>query len=165
MASCHGDGTIRLLDDDQQLQGFRYVVKQNQPTYKFAISSCGQWVATAHSTYVRLWRLPSSDQDQEVLPLQDQDCMSVIEGFTRTVVDVVWRPSKLEFATASAEGSIRAWQVAEETDGSGRVSVRLLWSSGPATLATSGAIFHDNVGLSSTNRQLLKQRGATLVAD
>lgn len=91
--------------------------------------------------------------------------MSVIEGFTRTVVDVVWRPSKLEFATASAEGSIRAWQVAEETDGSGRVSVRLLWSSGPATLATSGAIFHDNVGLSSTNRQLLKQRGATLVAD
>ncbi|KAG9067049.1 hypothetical protein KI688_012961 [Linnemannia hyalina] len=169
VASCHGDGTIILWDDDQQLQGFRYIVEQDQECYKFAFSSCGQWVATTHDTSVRLWRLPSPDQDQktlplqdqEALPLQDQDCVSVFEGFTGDVRDIVWRPNKLEFATASEEGSIRAWRVVEDSNGPGRVSIRLLWSSGPAVLAASGAVLNDTIGLSAINRKLLEQRGAT----
>ncbi|KAF9339658.1 hypothetical protein BGZ91_005176 [Linnemannia elongata] len=161
VASCHGDGTIRLWDDDQQLQGFQYILKQDQESYQFAFSSCAQWVATAHRTCVRLWRLPSLDQDQQALPLQDQDCVSVIEGFTKVIVDVVWRPNKLEFVTVSHEGSIRAWRVVEDRDGSGRVSVELVWSSGPAVLVVSGAVLDDVVGLSAINRRLLEQRGAT----
>ncbi|KAF8932180.1 hypothetical protein BGZ47_011519 [Haplosporangium gracile] len=159
-ASCHGDGAIRLWDDDQQLQGFRYILKQDQYIYKFAFSSCGQWVATGHSTCVRLWRMPSPDQDRQELPLQDQDCVSVIEGFTGYVKDVVWRPNKLEFTTACFEGSIRAWRVVESSE-SGRVSVQLLWSSGPAVLAPSRAMLNNTVGLSAINRKLLEQRGAT----
>ncbi|OAQ28571.1 WD40 repeat-like protein [Linnemannia elongata AG-77] len=165
VVSCHGDGSIRLWDDDQQLQGFRYILQQDEKSYRFAFSSCGQWVATTHNTTVRLWRLPTQDQDHQTSSLQDQDCVSVIEGFTRAVGDVVWRPNKLEFATASYEGSIRAWRVVEDTNGSGKVCVRLLWSSGPATLATSGAILHDTVGLSPVNRKLLEQRGAISVTD
>ncbi|KAG9067048.1 hypothetical protein KI688_012960 [Linnemannia hyalina] len=161
VASCHGDGAIRLWDDEQQLQGFRYILKQDQECYKFAFSSCGQWVATTHSTSVRLWRLLSSYQDREALPLQDQDCMSTIEGFTEAVNDIVWRPNKLEFATTSAEGSIRAWRVVEDSNGSGRVSIRLLWSSGPAVLVASGVILNDVIGLGAMNRMLLVQRSAT----
>ncbi|KAF9338635.1 hypothetical protein BGZ91_008338 [Linnemannia elongata] len=164
MTSCHGDGSIRLWDDDQQLQGFRYILKQDQYSYKFAFSSCGQWIATTHRSCVRLWRLQSQVQNQQLLPLQDQDCVSVIGGFTRPVEDVVWRPDKLEFATASDEGSIRAWRVVEDTK-SGRVSVRLLWSSGQALLSASGAILHGTVGLSPIDRKLLEQRGAISVAD
>ncbi|KAF9124453.1 hypothetical protein BGX30_000930 [Mortierella sp. GBA39] len=160
VASCHGDGTIRLWDD-QQLQGFRYILKQDRESYQFAFSSCGQWVTTAHSTSVRLWRLPSPDQDQEALPLQDQDCVSVIEEFTGAVRYVVWRPNKLEFAMASYEGSIRAWRVVEDKDGPGRVSVDLVWSSGPAVLVASGAVLNDVIGLGAMNRRLLEQRGAT----
>ncbi|OAQ35028.1 WD40 repeat-like protein [Linnemannia elongata AG-77] len=161
VTSCHGDGNIRLWDIDQQLQGFRYILKQDQKSYRFAFSSCGQWVATTHSNCVRLWRLPSPDQDQEALPLQNQDCVSVIEGFTSNVEDVAWNPTKLEFATASYEGSIRAWRVVDDNDGLGRVSVRLLWSFGPAPLFTSGAVLNDVVGLSPINRKVLEQRGAT----
>ncbi|KAG9066993.1 hypothetical protein KI688_012905 [Linnemannia hyalina] len=160
VASSLGDGNIRLWDDDQQLQGFRYILKQDRRTFQFAFSSCGQWVATAHSTSVRLWRLPSLDQDQEAPPLQDQDCVSVIEGFTSDVNDVVWRPNKLEFATASDEGSIRAWRVVENKDGSGRVSVDLVWSSGLAVLVASGAVLNGVIGLGVANRRLLEQRGA-----
>ncbi|KAG9067040.1 hypothetical protein KI688_012952 [Linnemannia hyalina] len=159
VASCNGDGTIQLWDDDQQLQGFQYIVKQDQGTYKFAFSSCGQWVATTHRASVRLWRLPSPDQDQEAPPLQDHDCVIVVEGFAGDVSDVVWRPNRLEFATASSEGSIRAWRVVD-SNGSGRVSVRLLWSSGHAVLAASGAVLKDTLGLSVISRKLLEQRGA-----
>ncbi|KAG9067035.1 WD repeats region domain-containing protein [Linnemannia hyalina] len=165
VASCQGDGIIRLWEDDQKLQGFRYILKQNRFINRFAFSSCGQWIATTHLTSVRLWRLPSPDQDQEALPLQDQDCASVIEGFTGDVWDVVWRPNKLEFATAGEEGSIRAWRVVEDKDGSGRVSIRLLWSSGPAVLTASGAVLNDTIGLSTTNHKLLQQRGATGSSD
>ncbi|KAG9063885.1 hypothetical protein KI688_003999 [Linnemannia hyalina] len=161
VASCHRDGDIRLWDGDQQLQGFRYILKQDREIYQFAFSSCGQWLATAHSASVRLWRLPSPDQEQEALPLQDQDCVSVIEGFTGVVSDVVWRPNKLEFSTASYEGSIRTWRVVEDSNGSGRVSIRLSWSSGPVVLAASCAVLDDTVGLSVINRRLLEQRGAT----
>ncbi|KAK3836394.1 MAG: WD40-repeat-containing domain protein [Linnemannia elongata] len=161
LASCHGDGSIRLWDDDQQLQGFRYIVNQERRTYRFAFSSCGRWVATAHGTSVRLWRLPIPDQDQQTLSLQDQDCASVIEGFTKGVYGIVWRPKKLEFATASSEGSIRTWRLVEDKVGSGRISVDLVWSSGPSSFAASGAVFNDVVGLSAMNRRLLEQRGAT----
>ncbi|KAK5814778.1 WD40-repeat-containing domain protein [Linnemannia elongata] len=160
VASCHGDGSIRLWDDDQQLQGFRYILNQDLRIHRFAFSSCGQWVATTHETCVRLWKLSSPDQDQRAFPLQDQDCVSVIEEFTRAAGYVIWKPNRLEFATASYEGSICAWRVVEDTNGSGRVSVRLLWSSGPATLAASGALLHDTVGLSTMNRKLLELRGA-----
>ncbi|KAF9299266.1 hypothetical protein BGZ88_011481 [Linnemannia elongata] len=161
VASSHGDGTIRLWDDDQQLQGSRYILKQDRFTTRFAFSSCGQWVATIHNTIVRLWRLPSLDQDLQVLPLHDQDCVSVIEGFTHYVKDIFWRPNNLEFATVSDEGSIRAWRVVESNNGSGRVSVELMWSNGPSSFAASGAILNDVVGLSAMNRRLLEQRSAT----
>ncbi|KAK5814761.1 WD40-repeat-containing domain protein [Linnemannia elongata] len=159
VASCHGDGNIRLWDDDQQLQGFRYILKQDEEIYQFAFSSCGQWVATTHDSCVRLWRLPFSGQDLQALPLQNQDCASVIEG-TTYVKDVVWRPNKLEFATTSYEGSIRAWRMVEDKDGSGGVSVELVWSSGPAVLVASGTVLNDVVGLSAMNRRMLQQSGA-----
>ncbi|KAK5829466.1 hypothetical protein F5H01DRAFT_18818 [Linnemannia elongata] len=161
VASCHGDKNIRIWNDDQQLRGFRYVLKQNHLIYKFAFSSCGQWIATTHKTFVRLWRLPSPDQDQQILPLKDRDCVSTIEGFTKHVSDVVWRPNKLEFATVCFGESIRTWRVVEDNNGSGRVSVELMWSYGPSSFTASGAILNDVVGLSVANRRLLEQRGAT----
>ncbi|KAG9066992.1 hypothetical protein KI688_012904 [Linnemannia hyalina] len=160
-ASCDGDGTIRLWDYNQQHQSLRYILKEDQEGSQLTFSSCSQWVTTAHNTSVRLWKLPSPEHGQQALPLQVQDCVSVIEGFTRSVNDVVWRPNTLEFATASIEGSIRAWRVVEDNDGSGRVSVDLVWSSGPAVLVASGAVLNGVVGLSAMNRRLLEQRGAT----
>ncbi|KAK3823899.1 MAG: WD40-repeat-containing domain protein [Linnemannia elongata] len=161
LVTCHQNGSIRLWDDDPQLQDFRYILKQEKHTDKFAFSFCGQWVATAYVTIVRLWKLPSQDQDQQAIPLQDQDCVSVIEGFTSFVNDVVWRPNKLEFTTACHDGTVRAWRVVEDNNRSGRVSVELIWSSGPAMLVASGAALNDVVGLSAMNRRLLEQRGAT----
>ncbi|KAG9066999.1 hypothetical protein KI688_012911 [Linnemannia hyalina] len=155
----HKDGSIQLWDDELQI--FHVILDQDWEICQFASSSCGQWVTTGHSTSVRLWRMPSPDQGQQTLSLQGQVCVSAIEGFTGAVKDLVWRPNKLEFATASYEGSIRAWRVVEDKDGSGRVSVDLVWSSGPAVPVASGAVLNDVVGLSAVNRRLLEQRGAT----
>lgn len=50
-------------------------------------------------------------------------------------------------------------------DTSGRVfSVDLVWSSGLAVLAASGAVLNDVIGLSAMNRRLLEQRDATRLA-
>lgn len=87
--------------------------------------------------------------------------MSVIRGFSRAVVDVVWRPNKLEFATVCYGESVRAWRVVEDNNESERVSVELMWASGTSSFAASGAVLQDVVGLSAMNRKFLEQCGGT----
>ncbi|KAK3819071.1 MAG: hypothetical protein JOS17DRAFT_794203 [Linnemannia elongata] len=69
--------------------------------------SPGNWnqIATDNGNTAIRWS-PSPDLDQEVLPLDDQDCVSVIEGFAGPVVDAFWRPNRLEFVTSTASGAV-----------------------------------------------------------
>ncbi|KAG0375536.1 hypothetical protein BGX24_008961 [Mortierella sp. AD032] len=87
---------------------------------------------------------------------------TTVEGFFGDVRKVTWRPNTTEFATASEDGSIRAWKVEEEE--SGNVSVQLLWGYGGTSFTAPGAVLVGSVGLSTTNRNLLEQRGAIFVA-
>ncbi|KAG9061169.1 hypothetical protein KI688_007507 [Linnemannia hyalina] len=119
--------------------------------YGVAFSSCGQWIVIRSDRSIRLWNFVAR------YGAQTWRCMAVIEEFFGQVNSVAWRPGLLEFATGCDDGSIRVWKVLEK---SGRVSVQMIWSSGPAVLASTGTIIADAVGLSTTNRALLKQRGA-----
>ncbi|KAK3830624.1 MAG: WD40-repeat-containing domain protein [Linnemannia gamsii] len=82
---------------------------------------------------------------------------TTIEGFFDVVITVAWRPKTTELATTNEDGSIRTWKVQEE---SGHVSAQLLWGHGGTAFTAPGAILVGAVGLSTTNRKLLEQRGA-----
>ncbi|KAF9903270.1 hypothetical protein EC991_004042 [Linnemannia zychae] len=156
LASSHGEGDIQLWDDDQ-LQRFKYLLKQDIAIDRFAFSSCGRWLTTVHDRVVRLWKVLLDDQEQAD---QDQNkYVSVIEGFSGTVRGIAWRPNKLEFTTACWDGSLRVWQLMQEGQ-TGKVNVQQVWSSGHAVLAASGALLNNKVQLSVTNKKLLQQLGA-----
>ena len=85
--------------------------------------------------------------------------MLAVEGCSGRIGEIVWRPNKLEFATADVGGSTRAWRVVERFD---RVVVQLVWSTGGSALVASGSLLDDAIGLNTFNRTLLEQRGAVL---
>ncbi|KAG0277544.1 hypothetical protein BGZ96_002824, partial [Linnemannia gamsii] len=117
-----------------------------------SLSPCSQWIATACSNSMWLWKLAERDATQEwelVLATQDIFGSSACIG---------WRPDALEFATAGWAGSVQAWKVVE-TPESGWC-VRLMWSSGRTGFTATDATIVDVVGLSATDLRLLKQRGA-----
>ncbi|KAF9133128.1 hypothetical protein BGX30_012416, partial [Mortierella sp. GBA39] len=70
------------------------------------------------------------------------------------IEEIVWRPNKLEFATADIGESTRVWKVVEE---SGRVRVQLVWGTGGSGLVASGSLLDDAIGISTFNRNLLEQ--------
>ncbi|KAF9132334.1 hypothetical protein BGW39_000355 [Mortierella sp. 14UC] len=148
VVSNHLDGGIRLWD--KQGKDYKRILRL-VPVINFAFSSCGRWIATSHGRTVLLWSFAPDEA-----PLLHQRCKTTIEGFFGNVESIVWRPNKLEFATACLDGSTRVWKVVGEPS---QVSVQLAWSSGCTMLAAPGALLTDVMGLSTTNRELLEQRG------
>ncbi|KAG0252394.1 hypothetical protein BGZ95_006655 [Linnemannia exigua] len=141
---------IRLYDEKGQT--FGTILEHDKfQVERFAYSSCGQWIAAAGGKTVHLWK-SSSDGMEASWALK-----TTVGTFLGKVRKVAWRPNTTEFATASDDGSIRAWKVEE---GSGHVLVRLLWGHGGTAFTAPGAVLVGVVGLSATNRKLLEQRGA-----
>ncbi|KAF9149480.1 hypothetical protein BG015_008726 [Linnemannia schmuckeri] len=141
---------MRPIDVHGANETHRYLPRQDT-IYGLAFSSCGQWIVIRSERSIRLWNSVAR------YGAQTWKCMAVIEEFFGQVNSVAWRPRSLEFATGCDDGSVRVWKVLEK---GGRVSVQMIWSSGPAVLASTGAIIANAAGLSTTNRALLKQRGA-----
>ncbi|OAQ25866.1 WD40 repeat-like protein [Linnemannia elongata AG-77] len=141
---------VRPIDVHGADEPYGYLPRHDN-IYGLAFSSCGQWIVIRSERSIRLWNSVAR------YGTQTWRCMAVIEEFFGQVNSVAWRPGLLEFATGCDDGSVRVWKVLER---SGRVSVQMIWSSGPAVLASTGALIANAVGLSTTNRALLKQRGA-----
>ncbi|KAF9132330.1 hypothetical protein BGW39_000351 [Mortierella sp. 14UC] len=141
---------FRILDD--QGTTIRTILKLDGFTIEqFGFSSCGQWIAAAGGWMVRLWKGTSIEHNWT--------CVAIVEGFFCDVSEIAWRPNTTEFATASFDGSFRAWNIAEE---SGEMSVQLIWSYGGSALTAQGAAVVGVEGLSAVNQKLLEQRGAIL---
>ncbi|KAG0068611.1 hypothetical protein BGZ89_004404 [Linnemannia elongata] len=145
--SCYGDTGARLWDENGRpsrviLQHSRIVI------HHFAFSSCGQWIASVDDDMVHLWRslLEEGPQDWKYV-LAVKGCLGRIE-------EIVWRPNKLEFATADLGGSTRVWRLMEE---SGKVGVQMVWGTAGNLLVASGSLFGDAIGLSMFNQNLLEQ--------
>lgn len=141
---------VRPIDVHGADEPYGYLPRHDN-IYGLAFSLCGQWIVIRSERSIRLWNSVAR------YGTQTWRCMAVIEEFFGQVNSVAWRPGLLEFATGCDDGSVRVWKVLER---SGRVSVQMIWSSGPAVLASTGALIANAVGLSTTNRALLKQRGA-----
>ncbi|KAG0361890.1 hypothetical protein BGX24_005246 [Mortierella sp. AD032] len=118
---------------------------------RFVFSSCGQWIAAVDEQKVHIWTRTSDEMES------DWAHATTVEGFFGRVRNVAWRPNTTEFATASQDGSIRAWKVEGEL---GQVSVQFLWGHGGTAFTAPGAVLVGAVGLGTTNRKLLEQRGA-----
>ncbi|KAG0274954.1 hypothetical protein BGZ95_009311 [Linnemannia exigua] len=141
---------IRLFDEKGE--PFQTILEHEKiKSEKFTYSSCGQWIAAADGQKVDLWTYTSNGIKTGWAHA------TTVKGFFGNVEKVTWRPNATEFATASQDGSIRAWKVEKE---SGNVSVQLLWGYGGTVLTTLGAVLVGSVGLTNTNQKLLQQRGA-----
>ncbi|KAF8948443.1 WD_REPEATS_REGION domain-containing protein [Haplosporangium gracile] len=112
-----------------------------------------RWIVTVcNNDSVWLWNLVVRDA------VQKWKCALVIREFLRGVASIAWRPNALEFVTGSRDGRLQAWRlVGGQDDG---FSARLVWSYGHTAFVATDAVMVDTVGLSATNRRLLKQRGA-----
>ncbi|KAF9147881.1 hypothetical protein BG015_010415 [Linnemannia schmuckeri] len=118
-------------------------------------SPCGRWIASgSEDKSVRLWHRQESNETET------WSCVSTVHGFFDTIVDVSWNPVvPMEFVTASWDGSIRVWRVSSDGKG-GSVVVRLLWGPNFRILCAADMILEGVIGLSTTNKKLLTQRGA-----
>ncbi|KAG9071589.1 hypothetical protein KI688_005802 [Linnemannia hyalina] len=147
VVSCDGLKGAHLWDEEDRHA--RVILQHSRITIQdFAFSSCGQWIASVEGNRVHLWR-----SSQEERP-QDWEYVLAVEGCLGKIEEVVWRPNKLEFATADVGGSTRVWKVVEK---SGRVRVQLVWGNGGSALVASGSVLDDVVGLNTFNRNLLEQ--------
>ncbi|KAG9064417.1 hypothetical protein KI688_003607 [Linnemannia hyalina] len=75
------------------------------------------------------------------------------------ITSIAWKPDTLEFSIGCENGSLQVWRLVKASSSSDAWSAQLVWSAGNLVLAASDVVFADAVGLSSTNQQLLTQRG------
>ncbi|KAF9539069.1 hypothetical protein EC957_005809, partial [Mortierella hygrophila] len=113
-----------------------------------AFSSCGQWIASVEDETVHLWRSHLEERPH------DWKYVLAVKGSLGKIGEIVWRPNKLEFATADMYGSTRAWRIVERFD---EVVVQLVWGVGRSGLVASGSLLNDAIGLNTFNRNLLEQ--------
>ncbi|KAG0364103.1 hypothetical protein BGX24_004771 [Mortierella sp. AD032] len=113
MASSYFDyfwGTKKIRLFDEQGKNFRTILKHDKfSVEQFAYSSCERWIAAVDERMVHLWTSTSDGMDS------DWALATTVKGFFGRVIKVSWRPNTTEFATASEDGSIRAWKVEEES--------------------------------------------------
>ncbi|KAG9071602.1 WD repeats region domain-containing protein [Linnemannia hyalina] len=149
VVSCEGGKGADLWDEDGRHS--RVILQHSGITIQhFAFSSCGQWIASVEGNTVHLWRSPLEERPQ------DWKYVLAVEGCLGVIVEIVWRPGKLEFATADVGGSTRLWRVVERFD---KVVVQLVWGfGGGGSLVASGSLLDDAIGLNAINRSLLEQR-------
>ncbi|KAG0272577.1 hypothetical protein BGZ95_011672, partial [Linnemannia exigua] len=151
--SCYyRSGTEGIRMFDEKGQNIRTILEYEKFNAElFAYSSCGRWIAAVKGQMVHLWMSTSSGMESNWAHA------TTVEGFSGSVMAVAWRPNTTEFATTSMDKSIRVWKVDGE---SAHVSVQMLWSHGLQALTAPSAVLVGSIGLSTTNRKLLEQRGA-----
>ncbi|KAH7045681.1 WD40-repeat-containing domain protein [Linnemannia elongata] len=119
--------------------------------FTFGISSCGQRIAAGCTNSVWLWQCSPNDESRH------WKRAAVISNVFAMIKAIVWKPQDHEFVVNCADGSARAWRLEEVSN---EMSAKLVWSIGSKAFEASGAVITDTIGLSRTNRRLLKQRGA-----
>ncbi|OAQ27426.1 WD40 repeat-like protein [Linnemannia elongata AG-77] len=137
---------------DEEIEEPSQFLEHDGEVVLVSLSPCGQWIASAFDDVMWLWHLVRRGTEQK------WEHVLVIGDFLWGVSSVAWKPDELEFVAGSRSGIIQVWRLVEESDGS--FSTRLMWTSGRTALAVANAVIVDVVGLSETNKRLLKQRGA-----
>lgn len=117
----------------------------------FGVSSCGQWIAAGCANSVWLWHCSPNDESHH------WERAALISNVFERIKAIVWKPQDHEFVFNCADGSARGWRLEEVSN---EMSAKLVWSIGSKAFEASGAVITATVGLSRTNRRLLKQRGA-----
>ncbi|KAK3823306.1 MAG: WD40-repeat-containing domain protein [Benniella sp.] len=147
LASAGYDKTIRLWnlkagECRTTLTGHEDKVRSIAYSHQGDLLASGSWDKT-----VRLWDVASGE------------CRSVVENIPSAIHSVAWSttPNAAFLVTGSGDGSVLKWKV--QTEGE-QYSVHLGWKTTSGTLAVTGASIQGVHGLTSVNKQLLKQRGA-----
>jgi len=147
LASASGDWTVRLWSVQTgecclTLIGHDHAVASVAYSHKGDLLASGSWDKT-----VRLWDVASGQ------------CRVAVQNFQGTVFGLAWTPSSDAnfLITGCRDGSVLKWQVIE---GEEQCHVNLCWGATKGSLMVSGASIQDVRGLTSLNKQLLKQRSA-----
>jgi WD40 repeat protein len=146
LASAGDDCTVRLWSVATGVC-CRILIGHDRGVSKVAYSHKGELLASGSwDKTVRLWDAASGQ------------CRAVVQILQGYVNGVAWIPSTDAnfLVTGCQDGSVLKWQVTEEE---GQHHVTLCWSATSGSLTVTGASIQDVRGLSSINKQLLKQRG------
>ncbi|OAQ28202.1 WD40 repeat-like protein [Linnemannia elongata AG-77] len=139
---------------DIQLEKRIELSAQSEGVECIAYSPCGEWIASGSGDKtVRLWRRRRPSGDTEAWA-----CVSTVHGYFDEVLDIAWSPTvPMEFVTGCRDGSVRVWRVSSDGED---VVVKLLWGTNLAVLHANGLALKGTIGLGSTEKKLLVQRGA-----
>jgi len=146
LASTGEDWTVRLWNVATR-ECCLTLTGHNDVVVRVAYSPKGDILASgSDNKTVRLWDVASGR------------CRAVIPSFQEAVFGVTWIPSTDAnyLVTGCQDGSVLKWQVIEKE---GQCHVKLCWGAIKGSLAVTGASIQNARGLTSLNKQLLKQRG------
>ena len=116
-------------------------------------------VCIAYSPKGDLLASGSDDRTLRLWDVASGQCRALVKSFEGGVYAVAWIPSNdaYHLVTGCDDGSVHKWQVIDEE---GKCHVKLCWSATNGSLAVTGALIQDVRGLTSLDKQLLKQRRA-----
>jgi len=146
LASSSGDSTVRLWS--VATEECCLILTGHDAVGIVAYSYSGYLLASGSGDKtVRLWDVTSGQ------------CRAVVQNFQGEVYGAAWTPSPdADFLiTGCEDGSVLKWQVIQED---GQCHVRLSWGATNGSLTVTGASIQDVRGLTSPNKQLLKQCSA-----
>ncbi|KAK3809382.1 MAG: hypothetical protein J3Q66DRAFT_391680 [Benniella sp.] len=100
-----------------------------------------------------------SDRTVRLWDASSGECLAVVRSFPDEINCVSWSTSSDPnyLVTGSRNGSVLKWQVIKDED---KCRVQLQWSVSNGPLTMTGASIQGACGLTTLNKQLLKQRGA-----
>ncbi|CAO3565225.1 unnamed protein product [Mortierella alpina] len=148
IASGSSDYTVLLWDAQTGAPG-ALLSGHTGTVNSVVFSPSGQQIASgSDDNTVRLWDVETAH------------CLATINNFHAPVTSVAWNANAEGgyLATGCVDKSVRIWKVEGNRQ---RMSVRLVWSSRHDQLVVSDTKILNVQVLSSLNRKLLKQRGAT----